>query len=76
MSEGFFENLLPEMPNILTRKDIRRFFGSYISPRYLANLDSLNKGPERCRVGGKVVYRKEDFVDWLESRISFRTGGK
>lgn len=76
MSEPFFGNILAEMPGILTRKDIRTFFGSYISPNYLANLDSQNKGPERCRIGQKVVYRKEDFIAWLESRIKFRTGEK
>ena len=75
MAESFFGSMLAEMPAILTRKDIKTFFGSYISPRYLANLDSQNKGPERCRIGAKVVYRKEDFVAWLESRIKFRTGG-
>ena len=76
MSESFFGNVLAEMPGILTRKDIKTFFGSFISPGYLANLDSLNKGPDRCRVGNKVVYRKEDFVSWLESRIYFRKGGQ
>ena len=76
MSESFFGNVLAEMPGILTRKDIKAFFGSFISSGYLANLDSLNKGPDRCRVGNKVVYRKEDFVSWLESRIRVRKGGQ
>lgn len=66
---GFFGKLADELPAIITRKDISIHFGSFISPKYLANLDSQKKGPLKYRIGRKVVYRKEDFLAWLEARI-------
>lgn len=66
---GFFGKLADELPAIITRKDISTYFGSFISPKYLANLDSQKKGPLKYRIGRKVVYRKEDFLAWLEARI-------
>ena len=47
MSNGFFGKLADELPAIITRKDISTYFGSYISPKYLANLDSQKKGSLR-----------------------------
>lgn len=69
MSDSFFGNLAEEMPSFITRKDISKYLGSYISARYLANLDSMKKGPPRCRIGHKVVYKKEDLISWLEARM-------
>ncbi len=69
MQMGFFEKLADELPAIITRKDISKYFGSFISPKYLANLDSQKKGPLKYRIGHKVVYKKEDFIAWLEARI-------
>lgn len=66
----YFADILPQLPKLLTRHDIATHFGSLISPRYLANLDSAKKGPRRTRIGRKVVYMREDFVDWLETRIT------
>lgn len=65
----FFSSILPQLPYYLTRKDIAKFFGSIISPRYLANLDSKGLGPTHKRLGRKVVYKATDFVAWLASRI-------
>ena len=69
MQMGFFEKLADELPAIITRKDISKYFGSFISPKYLANLDSQKKGPLKYRIGHKVVYKKEDLIAWLEARI-------
>lgn len=70
MANEWLNEMLPELPHILTRRDIRKFFGSLISPRYLANLDSEKKGPKRAKIGHKVVYRREDFVEWLTARFA------
>ena len=69
MPEGYFDDLRPKLPHLLVRKDIIAFFGHLISPQYLANLDSMKKGPARCYIGRKVVYRCDDFLAWLESRM-------
>ena len=70
MPEGFLSTILPQLPSLLTRKDIGKHFGTLISPGYLANLDSEGKGPQKYRIGHKVVYKREDFVAWLTSRAS------
>lgn len=62
-------NMANKMPEFITRKDIATYFGSYISTRYLANLDSEGKGPERLRIGRKVLYKRDKFLVWLDSRI-------
>ena len=69
MSE-YFADILPRLPKLLTRQDIAIHFGTLISPRYLANLDSARKGPRRTRIGRKVVYIREDFIAWLEARMT------
>jgi hypothetical protein len=70
MPESVFASILPKLPCLLSRKDIGKYFGSLISIGYLANLDSHNRGPQKCRIGRKVIYRKEDFIAWLESRLA------
>ena len=67
--KSYLKDVLPFLPNLLTRKDIKKFFGNLISPRYLANLDSEQKGPKRAKIGQKVVYKREDFIDWLSTRL-------
>lgn len=70
MLPEWLDKMLPELPRLLTRKDIEKFFGAMISPRYLANLDSEGKGPKRTRIGRKVVYTREDWAEWLASRVT------
>ena len=69
--ESFFQDLHKILPPFVTRKEVDKHLGHIISPRYLANLDSLGKGPPRVRMGnGKVVYKREDLIAWLENRIT------
>lgn len=56
---------------IVTRTQVPIFTGGAIGDRYLANLDSQNQGPSgRFRIGRKVCYDVQKFVEWLESRSS------
>ncbi|GFO60958.1 hypothetical protein GMST_32830 [Geomonas silvestris] len=58
---------------IVARNEVDRFTGGVISPRSLANLDSLGLGPEGAfRIGRKVAYPVAAFIDWLEGRASLR----
>lgn len=68
MASNIFDDILSQLPCILTRKDIKRYFGALISPKYLANLDSAGKGPKSKKSGNKVIYKKEDFIAWLSDR--------
>lgn len=66
--------LLKGLPAVMTRADIPKFFGSVISPNYVANLDSAQKGPRRIlsqNSRGKAMYRTEDFVRWLFDRMDY-----
>jgi len=65
--------LLNEMPPLVSRKEAARFTGGMLSPRTLANLDSLGKGPAgRIQIGRKIAYAREAFVGWLLERMDRR----
>ncbi len=68
--DTFFETLRNALPLIFPRKDLPKYIGSLISTGYMANLDSEGQGPKSRRIGGNVVYERESFVKWLESRIA------
>ncbi len=70
MSNSFFDEIRPQLPCLLTRKDIRKYFGDIISPKYVANLDYQNLGPAKIYINGKAVYKTDDFIAWLEARTS------
>lgn len=53
----------------VAREKIGEFTGGIITPKTLANLDSMGAGPEgRITVGRKVAYFVPEFITWLESR--------
>ncbi len=60
--------LLPNLPKMLTRKDVGIYFRNIISPRYLANLDGKGLGPQKTYIGTRVFYRTDDFIAWLQTR--------
>ena len=53
---------------IVARQEIGKFSGGAISPRTVANLDSLGRGPEKIQVGRKTCYRAIDLATWLIER--------
>ncbi len=60
-----FSWLKDELPPILTRPVIGEKLAHIISPRYLANLDCLDKGPPRFRIGRRIGYPRDEFLVWL-----------
>lgn len=55
----------------VTRKQIEEITGGAISHRTVANQDSLGEGPaNKFTVGRKACYPIDDFLDWLEPKIS------
>ncbi|MEA2082830.1 MAG: hypothetical protein U9O82_01025 [Thermodesulfobacteriota bacterium] len=54
---------------IVSRTAIYEFSGGIFSEKYLANLDSIGKGPKRGRIGRKVFYKVDDLVAWMELRL-------
>jgi hypothetical protein len=53
---------------IIAREQVPVFTGGAISKGRMANLDCLGEGPERIRLGRKVVYPVGPFVKWLIDR--------
>lgn len=58
---------------IVSRTEIGKFSGGLLTPRTLANLDSLNAGPPKCSCGRKVFYPVDELVQWLEKKA--KSGG-
>lgn len=58
---------------IVSRTEISKFSGGLLTPRTLANLDSLNAGPPRGNCGRKVFYPVDELVKWLEEKA--KSGG-
>lgn len=63
------------LPPIIAREQVGKLLGGVISPKRLANLDSLGEGPKRCRIGRKVAYPTMDLLIWLESRTKHLVSG-
>jgi hypothetical protein len=69
--ENFIAEIKQALPPVFARDAVGRLTGGLISPRTLANLDSLGRGPRhRVRVGKKVAYSREAFIEWIESRTA------
>lgn len=66
-----FDELAEKWPSAFVSRDsVPEFTGGLISSRYMANLDSLRKGPKRIRCGRKIGYPVKDFVEWMNKRIN------
>lgn len=55
---------------IVARTHVERFTGGMITPKTLANLDSLGQGPKRIKIGRKTGYPVNEFVSWLRDRAT------
>lgn len=56
------------LEDYLTREELARELG--IAVRTLARYDALGKGPPRLRLGGHVLYHREQARAWLRARLS------
>ena len=54
---------------VVARAEIGRFSGGLLSPGRVANLDSQGLGPERVRIGKKIVYPVGSLVIWMQGRV-------
>lgn len=65
-AELFFTRLESSLPPVFTREEAARHMGGLLSAKTLNNIDYRGEGPEvRVRVGKKVGYERETFVQWL-----------
>ena len=68
------ESLKSNLPAVFNRRTAQEGLGNIISARTLANLDSLKKGPPKKYLSKNVVYERDSFLEWLESRLSDKEG--
>jgi hypothetical protein len=68
--QGLVAQLVEKWPSaVVARTEVETFTGGAITAKYLANLDSLGKGPKgRLRVGRKILYPTSSFCEWLIDR--------
>jgi len=72
-TDDFFKELRRCLPPVFTRETASKMIGGIFAPRTLSNLDAEGKGPSKKRhVGKKVVYERDDFVDWLERQFHYQ----
>ena len=61
--------LRERLPERMDRKKVKEYLADFISPKYLANLDSQGKGPKRYKNGRRVIYDTEDLLNFLDDRM-------
>ncbi len=75
-TDKFLDDLRNTWPStIVSRSHFDRFSGYTISPKTIANLESLGQGPRnKFFVGGKAAYSIDDAIEFLRSRIATKGG--
>lgn len=64
-----FSQYLGSLPPFIARKEVQKVLGGIVSPKTLANADSLGIGPKsRKRFGKTVVYETAELLRWLTDR--------
>ena len=70
-SDDFWKALEGNMPVTFPRRRVSELTGGLLSARVMANLDSQGKGPSiKIQIGKHINYQRENFLDWLKSRVS------
>jgi predicted DNA-binding transcriptional regulator AlpA len=62
---------MSEFPIVITAKVAAKVVG--LSESTLAKLRLYGNGPTYCKLGRRVVYRKSDLEQWLQSRATSDT---
>jgi hypothetical protein len=71
MTKDVFQQMADKWPSaVVARPELPAFTGGLISSKTQANIDSAGDGPERIRIGRKVVYPVVPYVAWLRARAS------
>ena len=58
----------PDLPLRLTREELAAFWR--VSLRTLQRHEAMGIGPLPLRIGGRVLYRREDVLAWEQARIT------
>jgi len=69
ISTAIIEELRRTLPVVFRRRDTPALIGGIIKYQTLANLQSKKQGPPFTKCNGRVVFYRDSFCDWLESRL-------
>lgn len=70
IQSSFFAVLEKTLPAIFDRETASLALGGVLSPKTLSNADAQGTGPEvRMKLGKKIVYERESFLLWLQTRL-------
>lgn len=62
--------LAESLPPILARKHVAKLTFGLVSPKTMANHDSLGTGPKnRFKMGKEVWYHKKHFIDFIMAHV-------
>jgi hypothetical protein len=70
--DSIFTKIGQSLPPVFTRDVAVKSLGGLIQAKTLSNIDNRGEGPmSKVRVGKKVLYEREDFIDWLKKYNKF-----
>jgi len=64
------ETLRKELPPIIARVSVDRLLGGTVCGRTLSNLDCVGQGPPKVRLGRKIAYPRDSFLEWFAARMT------
>ena len=72
MARDIWQEMKARWPSaIVTRQKSGQFSGGAVSPKFLANCDSLGIGVQGAfNIGRKVCYPVDSLIDWLRARAT------
>ncbi len=67
MEDKIYDQMATRWPSsVVARAEVKKFTGGAISPKTIANADSLGKGPKkRLIIGRRVCYPVQDLINWI-----------
>lgn len=68
-SSQFFKAIESELPPVFSRKVASQTIGGLMSAKTFSNLDALNQGPPKIKIGNRVGYERASFMHWLRQRV-------
>ena len=70
--QDLLEKLKNSYPEIIIRSDLSKMEPRIVSSGRMANEDSRGTGPEGLfYIGRRACYTRDNFITWVEKRITF-----
>ena len=70
--QDFFKKARVETPPNFGLPEVPRLFPGVVAVGSIHNAIARGVGPVYRKVGGRIVLERDTFIDWLESRPSYK----